>query len=657
MTVEKNIKINDAEAVLQRYWGHPSFRPGQTEVIEAVLDQRDVLAILPTGGGKSVCYQVPALVHEGLTLVVSPLIALMQDQVAQLEARGVPAAFINSTLSMREIDQRWTDAEFGRYRLLYVAPERLQNEVFIARADRLKVTLLAVDEAHCISEWGHHFRPSYLEIAKARAALGEPPTIAVTATATPEVRRDIVEHLALRDPEIIVRGFDRPNIVWSIFRTEAKREKVQDVLKGVDGTGILYAATRRGVEQWADWLAQEGESVVAYHGGMKTDAREQGQHAWISGKARIVVATNAFGMGIDKPDVRFVVHVDVPASLEAYYQEAGRGGRDGRTAYAVLLFTPRDEATQRALIEEGHPNAKSVSQIYDAVCNLSQIPHGTLPEAPITLDLEAITRLTGFAPSRVHTSLELLARQETWTLLPARRNHGLIRFLQPSDAVRKYADGLQNEALAQFVGELLRTVHADAFSEWWEIDLRLIERRTGLARPRLLRGLAFLEERSLIDWRAPGTAQRVQFLEARSRRLPVDDLAVRRSQRRAESRLADMLRYTRSVTCRRHFLLAYFGERSPERCGKCDICLGRHKAVVITPEDEPIMREILRQIQQDVPRAQWFDEATQSDRRIDSLVDWLVQEGFLQVEEPLEEVFSITEKATQMMEQWRPRKT
>ncbi|HMB92714.1 MAG TPA: RecQ family zinc-binding domain-containing protein, partial [Rhodothermales bacterium] len=364
-----------------------------------------------------------------------------------------------------------------------------------------------------------------------------------------------------------------------------------------------------------------------------------------------------FGMGIDKPDVRFVIHVDVPASLEAYYQEAGRAGRDGQTAYAVLLFSPRDEATQRALIEEGHPDAKSVSQVYDAVCNLAQIPHGTLPEAPVTLDLEAITRLAGFAPSRVRTSLELLARQETWALLPARRHQGLIRFLQPADAVRRYAAGLQNQALAGFVHELLRTVHADAFSEWWEIDLRLVERRTQLPRPRLLRGFDFLQERGLIDWRAPGAAQRVQFLEARARRIPVDDLAVRRSRRRAESRLADMLRYARSVTCRRHFLLAYFGERSPERCGKCDVCLGRHKAVVITPEDEPVMRHILHQIKQSVPRPQWFEDTDYATQHIDRLIDWLVQEAYLQVEDPLEELFVVTEKATEMMEQWRPRRS
>ncbi len=647
--------LEQARAVLRRHWGHKNFRPGQQEALEAVLQGRDVLAILPTGGGKSVCYQVPAMLHEGLTLVVSPLIALMQDQVAQLRVRGVPAAFINSTLTPREIDQRWTDAEFGRYRLLYVAPERLQTDVFLARADRLRVDLLAVDEAHCVSEWGHHFRPSYLLIAEARAALGHPSTLAVTATATPEVRRDIIEHLGLRDPEVVVRGFDRPNVVWSIFRTENKREQVRAVLRGVPGSGIVYAATRRSVEEWAAWLAQEGEAATAYHGGLPAPAREQAQQAWIGGQARVVVATNAFGMGIDKPDVRFVVHVDVPSSPEAYYQEAGRAGRDGRKAYAVLLFHPRDEATQRALIEESHPDAKSVSLVYDAACNLAQLPHGALPEGPVALDVDALAHLTGFAPSRVTTAIDLLVRQGTWQAQPARRHHGLLRFLQPADAVRRHADGLQNDALARFIRLLLRTVHADAFTDWWEIDLRLLQRRTRLPRRRLLAGLAFLQRRGLLDWRAPETALRVLFNEPRAQRLPVDDLAVRRAKRRAETRLADVLRYARSVTCRRHFLLAYFGEKSPERCGACDVCLGRHRAVIITPEDEPVMRHILRQIEQEVPRARWFEALPASERHLDGLIDYLVQEGFLRVEAPLEEVFSITEKAAELMEQWKPR--
>ena len=645
----------EAEAVLRRHWKHERFREGQWEIIEAVLAGEDVLAILPTGGGKSVCYQVPALLKDGLTLVVSPLIALMQDQVAGLKARGVEAAFINSTLSAREIDQRWTDAEFGRYRLLYVAPERLQTDVFLARAERLNVALLAVDEAHCISEWGHHFRPSYLQIAEARVHFGDPPTVAVTATATPEVRRDIVRHLALRTPRQVVKGFDRPNLVWSIFRTENKPAKVLEVVRNVPGSGILYAATRRGTEEWAAWLEGQGESAVAYHGGLKSDVRAERQEAWLRSETRLVVATNAFGMGIDKPDVRFVVHVDVPGTLEAYYQEAGRGGRDGRAAHAVLLFQPGDEGTQRALIESGYPDAQAVRAVYDAACSLAQLPIGSLPEAPVAIDAEKVARVAGVGLGQAKRAIELLMRQGVWQPLPTHKHRGYVRFETSAEAVRRYAEGLERPALAQFVDTLLRTVHADAFSAWWDIDLRLLQRRMRLPRERLLRGMAFLEERGLLCWQPPGAAALVQFAEPRTARLLVDDVAVRRAKRRAEKQLDHTLRYARSVTCRRRFLLAYFGEASPERCGRCDVCLGRHRAVVITPADEPVMRHLLRQIGEEVPQEAWFERDAPPPQQLNGLLDWLLQEGYLRMDDPLEEAFRLTPKAHAFMEQWAPR--
>ncbi|GIV60272.1 MAG: hypothetical protein KatS3mg043_1361 [Rhodothermaceae bacterium] len=477
----------------------------------------------------------------------------------------------------------------------------------------------------------------------------------MTATATPQVRRDIVEHLGLRDPAVIVRGFDRPNIVWSIFRTENKRDKVLEVVRSVPGSGIVYAATRHGVERWAAWLREQGEPAAAYHAGLDAGSRATVQEAWLRDETRLIVATNAFGMGIDKPDVRFVLHVDVPASLESYYQEAGRAGRDGRRAYAVLLFHPPDEATQRALIAEAHPAAREVRAVYDAACNLARIPVASRPETPVTLDLEAIARLTGFGTGKVRAAIELLARQETWHPVPVRPHHGLIRFLQPANAVRDLARRLENRALAGFVEALLRTVHADAFTAWWEIDVRLLQARTRLPRARLFRGLAFLEERGLLAWQPPGRALQVLFAEPRSARLPVDDVQVRRARRRAEARLADMLRYARSVTCRRHFLLAYFGETAPPRCGTCDVCLGRHRPVVITPEDEPVMRQILHRVAHDVPRRRWFAEPPVPGHHLDGLVDWLVQEGYLQAIDPLEERFALTEKARDLLDQWEPR--
>jgi len=645
--------LDDARQVMRDRWGYASFRPGQDEIIKAVLAGRDVLGVLPTGGGKSLCYQVPALLTDGFVLVVSPLISLMQDQVASLRARGVEAAFINSTLAYHEIDQRWTDAEHGRYDLLYVAPERLQTDLFEARAPRLNVSLLAVDEAHCVSEWGHHFRPAYREIADAREGLGEPVTLAVTATATPDVRRDVVDLLELDDPAEVVRGFDRPNLLWSVFRTESKRKKLRDVVEAVEGSGIVYTATRRGVETWTKVLRNQGHRAEGYHGGLEAAERESVQNRWVEGTTRVMVATNAFGMGIDKPDVRFVVHADLPSSIEAYYQEAGRAGRDGQTAYAVLLFQPPDADTQEALIEASHPSAEEVRTVYDAVCNVGQVPIGAEPDGPVVVNVDAVLKITDFSYGKVRTAVELLDRQGAWQVLPRRSHDGQIRFAQPANDIRRYADELDNAALADFVRTLLRTVHADAFSDWWRLDLRVLERRVDLDRARLLRGLRYLETRGLLHWRPPGDALQVDLSFPRSRRLPVDDRGVKEARKRAEARLTYMLRYARSVTCRRRFLLTYFGERSPERCGACDVCVGRHRPQVVTPDDEPVLRQILTAVDSGRARETWFEETDREEplprHRVDGLVDWLIDRNYLHLQDPLEGTLAVTEKAERFL--------
>ncbi len=642
--------LSDARRLLRERWGYDSFRPGQKEVLEAVLSGRDVLGVLPTGGGKSLCYQLPALLSDGCVLVISPLIALMQDQVEGLRAQGIEATFINSTLPTYEVEQRWTDVEHGRYDLLYVAPERFSTEVFQARAERLNVSLLAVDEAHCVSEWGHHFRPDYLEIPAARSLVGEPPTIAVTATATPAVRRDIVQLLDVPEAEEVVRGFDRPNIVWSVFHTEKKWQKLKDVVDGVAGSGIVYTATRRGVEQWTRRLQNVGIEAGGYHGGMSSEDREARQQAWVNDDLRVMVATNAFGMGIDKPDVRFVVHVDVPSSLEAYYQEAGRAGRDGGRAYAVLLFRELDAETQEALIEASHPTAQEVRAVYDAVCNVGQVPIGSEPDGPLVVDQNVVLKITGFSRSKVRTAVDLIERQGAWRRLPRRSHYGLIRFRKGTDAIRHYARTLDNRSLARFVRTLLRIVHAEAFSDWWQIDLHSASRRMGLSRERLSRGLHYLEERGLLQWHPPDAALQLELSFPRSGTLPVDDRAVQSARQRAETRLEYMLRYARGVTCRRHFLLTYFGEASAEQCGACDVCLGRHQTPAVTPEDEPVLRTILRQAKKELPRTDWFDEPPAPRHRVDALVNWLVAEGYLTMEAPLQDAFSLTEKGREMID-------
>jgi ATP-dependent DNA helicase RecQ len=644
MTDLSSHTMEEARRAMRERWGFDAFRPGQAAILKALLKGRDVLGVLPTGGGKSLCYQLPAvLAEEGFVLVVSPLIALMQDQVEALNAQNVEATFINSTLPGYEVEQRWTNAEHGRYDLVYVAPERLSMELFQARAQRLDVPLVAVDEAHCVSEWGHHFRPDYLEIPAARSHLGDPPTLAVTATATPTVREDVLELLEIPDAAEVVRGFDRPNITWSVFRTDNKWKRLRAVVDAVEGSGIVYAATRRGVERWRERLTDHGVDAAGYHGGLKGDVRDRRQQAWVEDDVRVMVATNAFGMGIDKPDVRFVVHVDPPASLERYYQEAGRAGRDGERAHAVLLYQPPDARTQASLIEASHPTAAEVREVYDAVCSVGQVPIGSEPDGPLVVSLEAVLKTTGFSKTKVRTAAELIDRQGGWTILPRRRHFGLLQFTQPAREVRRYAQNVDNQALGTFVRTLLRTVHADAFHEWWTLDLRGVARRAELSKDRLRRGLRFLEEQGVLRWQPPGAALQVDLSFPRAAKLPVDDEGVQNARRRAETRLERMLRYARSVTCRRRILLTYFGEESEQQCGACDICLGRHRPATVTPEKEPVLRHILEQVEASVPRRQWFDEAP--GYRIEGLVDWLIENEYLTLDDSLEGTLELTRKA------------
>ncbi len=614
--------MQKAIAALTKFWGYPSFRPGQDEVVEAALNDHDVLAVLPTGGGKSICYQVPAIVRGGLTIVISPLIALMQDQVAALQVRNVRSTFINSSLSRREIEQRWTDAEFGRYRLLYLAPERLSSEQFLARAERLDIRSVAVDEAHCISEWGHHFRPEYRRIADALEHIGRPPVIAVTATATPEVRRDIVEQLRLRDPQIFVRGFDRPNIVWSVFDTADRRSQVKRVLDGVPGTGIVYAATRRGVEEWAAWLRQQGVSAAAYHGGMPNEKRNAVQEAWITDEVRVIAATNAFGMGIDKPDVRFVIHDGVPASLESYYQEAGRGGRDGKRSYAVLLYQPPDRQVQQALIDASHPSLESIRKVYDTVTSMAQIAVGAMSEDPIVVDIGRVSDVTGLPRSQIETSIEAAERAGLWTRLPTDAHRGYMRITTTPSDFRAFARE-SPPALGRFVEGIIRCVDAGAFSGWYGLDVRQPARRLKIAPERVSDGLTFLEQQGYVRWCPPDSSLVLQPLEPRPSRVRVDIDALKRSRRHSERKLDDMIAYAESTTCRRRHLLDYFGEKASATCGKCDVCLGRHDDRIVTPKDEDALKRMIEMIARGAHPASLVRERALREEDVTQLLDWL----------------------------------
>ena len=625
---------------LRAVWGYPAFRPGQDQAVEAAMAGRDVLAVLPTGGGKSLVYQVPAVASGGLVLVVSPLVALMQDQVEALARRGVRATALHGGLSRRQTDQAWTDAEHGLYRLVYLTPERLQTDLFAARAPRLDVTLLAVDEAHCISEWGHDFRPAYRQIAQVRplvtTASGEPtPVVAVTATATPEVRRDVLDQLALRDPEIVVRGFDRPNLVWSVHHVQDPVRQALDVFRAVPGAGLVYAGTRRATESVARRLAAEGVGAEAYHAGLDRDARDAVQRRWLGGQTRVIAATSAFGMGIDKPDVRAVVHTAMPPTVESYYQEAGRGGRDGGTAYAVLALGPDADALPRDLIVRGHPTPDDVQAVYAAAGSLAQIALGSEPEAPVTLDLARLAAVAERPAGVVRAAVDRLAADGAWSVVPEREGEVWIRLPRGRDG---FADALRSEAppVQDFADAVLRRLppHAGEGATLWLDDLA---RALRFEPSRVEAGLEYLAARRVLEVRRSEGGLTLDWHGARARRAPIDAAALDRGRRRAHVRLDAVVRYANALSCRRQHLLAYFGEPSPARCGRCDVCLGRHKLPVVTPADEPALRAILDAVAQGEPAL-----APDAGRRQRELAQWLVEQDLLRLADPLALRFELT---------------
>ncbi len=579
-----NDLLVQARTILKRVFGYDDFRGGQAEAVRGVLEDRDVLVLMPTGGGKSLCYQVPALTRPGLTLVVSPLISLMSDQVEALRRRGVAAAAVHSGLSVAETERHLYRASSGELRLLYLAPERFDADSFRARLRRLPVRLLAVDEAHCISQWGHDFRPAYRRLGEVRRRL-RCPVIALTATATPEVRSDITRSLGLRRPVIITRGFDRPNLSWHVVAAppgDARLDLLRALLRTRDGgAAIVYAATRRAVDHVADYLNRTGIRAAGYHAGVRSDERTRIQDLFLSGAIRVIVATNAFGMGIDKPDVRLVAHVALAGNLEGYYQEAGRAGRDGAPAHCVLLHGRTDRATHAFLIGQTHPSRRAIEAVYGALVR------ATPTVGPVLVSPDMLARNTAgrCLPRQAEAALRVLEEAGLMRVLGSERLEPEVRFVVPPDRVLATLRGAGLDEDADALADLALHHALDC----------LRPRPIGPAGRVVLERLERMQREGWIELRArTGRLWIERTCSAPPGRLPLDWEGLRQRRAREEVRLARMEAYALTRGCRRVFVLRYFGESyDPADCSGCDNCLGPAGAVLANarpPRTGPIDR-------------------------------------------------------------------
>ena len=581
----KTPTLADARSTLQTHFGYPDFRPGQAMAVESVLARRDTLVILPTGGGKSLCYQIPALLLPGLTVVVSPLISLMKDQVDALTARDLPATFVNSTLSATVVADRLARAQRGEVKLLYVAPERFDFGGTAERLARMGVSLLAVDEAHCISEWGHDFRPSYLRMAQVRERLGNPPTIALTATATPEVRRDIAKQLKLRDPETVITGFDRKNLTYHVISTRTDEEKDAALVRTIrdsKGLAVVYAATRRAVERVALVLDRARIPSVAYHAGLDDRHRHEVQDAFMNEQVRAIVATNAFGMGIDKPNVRLVVHHAMPGTLEAYYQEAGRAGRDGLASDCVLLHSFPDRFTHEFFIKGAYPEQATVERVYQALVRQSD-RSGRLED----IDVERIAqRLPGKASGReVESAIRVL--MQAGAILKEGESMGrvFVRLLATADRIKREL-GAENAMELSLLRAVWKAAGGDRAYDGVTLDLDALPPGLGgsMGATPLLESL---QRRQFLTYEREGGGTRLARPGAPLSAFAIDWATIERRRRGDLAKLDAVQAYAYTRGCRRGFVLKYFGDPAARTsCGGCDNCLGTHVAA----SNEPVVK-------------------------------------------------------------------
>ncbi len=577
---------------LARYWGFTSFRPLQEDIIDAVVSGNDVIGLLPTGGGKSVTYQVPPVATGGLCLVITPLIALMKDQVTRLKSMNIKAMAIHSGMTREEVEISLDNCLYGDYRLLYVSPERLQTPLFRARLPRFNFTMVAVDEAHCISQWGYDFRPSYLHIAEIREILGDKvPFLALTATATPQVVKDIAARLKLKNPKILQTSFRRANITYVVREIEDKSAYVLRSLRKEQGSGIIYVNSRKRSKEVAEMLVTNDIHADFYHAGLPQEMRDRKQTAWSTGEVRVIVATNAFGMGIDKADVRFVIHWDCPDSIEAYYQESGRAGRDGKPSFAVLLWSQDENRRLTDSVRIKFPPVEKIKDVYDAVGNFYQLPVGSGKNSVHDFDLWKFVTAFRFSVTETYNSLNFLQKEGYLEFTDEINNPSRVHFVVSRDDLYKFQ--VANEEYDRFIKLLLRT-YSGMFSEFVPINEENLSNRSGMTREAIYQYLLRLTSQGIIHFIPGKKSPLVIFTEERldrSHLIISPELYLKVKENYVE-RVARIIDYAENKTrCRSAFLTGYFGEDNG-RCGLCDTCQERNELELSKYEFDLIIDKI-----------------------------------------------------------------